>query len=599
MKIQNSRKKRIGAVLGAAALTMSLGVPAFATGEDSNAQDVSTESTIVQDEASSDLIIPFDGVVILDNEIVTVELAQFYQEEVNWADEGKQIEKNFTLKVFNKSDSGIMFNVQDGYVHDESVSIVMHDGNSGPQPGKSKTLSYNIRYNTSPNKTPLESIDDLYDFECEIETISFNEDRSELVGGSNVVANIAFENFVSPSTASQSEDLSESVVQESSSDKGSNEGEQSKNPAKKASKISLTEADLTKVMIIDDLSFLYPDNYQLSMSKNDMLQITSPDQNLVMLVGSRENADQIASYDELKKLAEGLIPENAKDVVSEDVTINKASVNRITYTVDAENGEQTQADQCVVNCIYTEDTSYIVIIIAQGEGAEKAITTLENTLAVGTEADNKVFAKNMENFALKDKKVDALSSLATSILNKEGAAVFKNPELAEPLDQAHADLLAYVNEWDAQVAEAHASEPYTEESLKAFNEASQEAHAIAKSKKSAADDIEAAKAAYDEAWYGLTKEGAADSATTEIIDAALQGTWSLDGGAFTFNAGSLVLSAQGSTMDGSYEINTSESVVKGKFTTVDGAEVSTTIPYEYKDGTLVIYNNNGEAFVKE
>lgn len=598
MKIQSSRKKKIGAVLGAAALTMSLGVPAFAAEEGSNVQDTSAESTAVQDGVSSDLTVPFDGVVILDNEIVQVELTQFFQEEVNWADEGKQIEKNFTLKVFNKSDSDIIFNVQDGYVHDESVSIVMHDGNSGPQPGKSKTLSYNVRYNTSPNETPLESIDDLYDFECEIETISFNEDRSELVGGSNVVTNIAFENFVSPASVSQSGAPADSAAQESSSDEESNEAAQSKDPARKASKISLTEADLTKVMIIDDLSFLYPDSYQLSLNKNDMLQITSPDQNVVMLVGARENAGQIASYDELKKLAEGLIPENAKDIVSEDTTINKASVDRITYMVGAENEEQAQADQCVVNCIYTEDISYIVIIIAQGEGAEKAITTLENALAVGSGADNKVFAKNMENFALKDKKVDALSSLATNILNKEGVVIFKNPELMEPLDQAHADLSAYVEEWDAQVAAAHASEPYTEESMKAFSKASDEAHAVAKSKRSTGDDVNAAKAAYDDAWYGLTKDETTDSATSEVIDAALQGTWGLNDGEFTFNAGAIVVSGQGVTMDGSYEINTSESAIKGHFVATDG-NVSVTFPYEYKDGELVIYNNRGEALVKE
>lgn len=113
--------------------------------------------------------IEFSDTILLDNDLVTVELVQFYEKEYNWGS-GTQIEKCITLKVHNNSEKDTHFNLNDGYVNDESVLVIMEDGNVGPAPGKTKTYSYCIQYNTSPDPTPLESLEDLYTFDAEIDT---------------------------------------------------------------------------------------------------------------------------------------------------------------------------------------------------------------------------------------------------------------------------------------------------------------------------------------------------------------------------------------------------------------------------------------------
>jgi len=112
--------------------------------------------------------IDFTDTILLDNEYLTVELTQFFEKEVKWAGRSPQIEKYITLKVHNNSEKEYLFNLQDAYVKDESVTASMLDGNSGPAPGKTKTYSYNIYYNTNPDPTALDSLEDLYTLEAEI-----------------------------------------------------------------------------------------------------------------------------------------------------------------------------------------------------------------------------------------------------------------------------------------------------------------------------------------------------------------------------------------------------------------------------------------------
>lgn len=113
--------------------------------------------------------IEFTDKILLDNEYMTVELTQFFEKKVNWAGREPQIEKYLTLKVHNNSDKEYLFNLQDAYIKDESVTAVMQDGNSGPAPGKTKTYSYDIYYNTSPDPTALDSLEDLYTLDAEIQ----------------------------------------------------------------------------------------------------------------------------------------------------------------------------------------------------------------------------------------------------------------------------------------------------------------------------------------------------------------------------------------------------------------------------------------------
>ena len=127
------------------------------------------------DASSDNSIIEFSDTILLDNDLVTVELTQFFEKEVNWAGASEpQMEKYITLKVHNNSDKEILFNLEDAYINDESVTVIMQDGNSGPAPGKTKTYSYDIQYNTSPNPKALDAIEDLYTLDANIQTYVYD-----------------------------------------------------------------------------------------------------------------------------------------------------------------------------------------------------------------------------------------------------------------------------------------------------------------------------------------------------------------------------------------------------------------------------------------
>lgn len=112
----------------------------------------------------------FKDVILFDDDLVTIELVKFYEEEVNWGySSGPLMEKYFTVKVKNKSDKELLFDLRDAYIHDESVTLAMMDGNQGPAPGKTKTYTYNVYYNTNPEHTPLDSIEDLYTLDAAVD----------------------------------------------------------------------------------------------------------------------------------------------------------------------------------------------------------------------------------------------------------------------------------------------------------------------------------------------------------------------------------------------------------------------------------------------
>lgn len=90
----------------------------------------------------------------------------------------------------------------------------------------------------------------------------------------------------------------------------------------------------------------------------------------------------------------------------------------------------------------------------------------------------------------------------------------------------------------------------------------------------------------------------ASSADAGTVDAALQGTWSIAGGTFDFNSGAVVVTNQGQVMTGTYTIDVDSSSIQGTFTATDGS-VNITLPYEYANNTLSVYNNQGQALVKQ
>lgn len=65
------------------------------------------------------------------------------------------------------------------------------------------------------------------------------------------------------------------------------------------------------------------------------------------------------------------------------------------------------------------------------------------------------------------------------------------------------ELLAYLDKWDNQAAENHKVDPYTEESYKTFNEASEAAREVIDDDKATSENLTTAQKAYDNAWYKL------------------------------------------------------------------------------------------------
>lgn len=288
--------------------------------------------------------------------------------------------------------------------------------------------------------------------------------------------------FAADAAAQKPEDQNatvEAVATQEKADKESNASNAKESPNK---------TGLTKAMVIGDLTFSYPADYQLSMQVDGMLQIISPDQSVVILARATDNEGEITSYGDLKALAEGLVPEDAQDVKTDDATIDEVSVNRISYTI----GDKERAMQCIVNCVYTKDASYLISIATTGNAGTEVAKEVIESFAVEPDTDEPT-----------DNDLEALSSVLDGAINKQGIEVFQNPELAKPLEQANLDLIAYLDEWDSSVATSHAADPYTEESYKAFNDASQDARRIAEDRSSTAEDLAAAKQAYDDAWYGL------------------------------------------------------------------------------------------------
>lgn len=70
--------------------------------------------------------------------------------------------------------------------------------------------------------------------------------------------------------------------------------------------------------------------------------------------------------------------------------------------------------------------------------------------------------------------------------------------------EERSEVKDYLAKWDDEAAKNHEENPYTEESYKAFTEASRKALVICNAKSSSLEDIQAAQKAYDDAWYALT-----------------------------------------------------------------------------------------------
>lgn len=96
-------------------------------------------------------------------------------------------------------------------------------------------------------------------------------------------------------------------------------------------------------------------------------------------------------------------------------------------------------------------------------------------------------------------------------------------------------------------------------------------------------------------------EATGASLSESTIDELLQGSWVVDSGenegVFDFDQGDLVVSVSGTVMNGVYEIDTENSLVIGHLEASNG-NVKVTIPYEYKNDALKLYNNKGQEMFR-
>lgn len=128
---------------------------------DSNTNDTDTHDA---EESTNDSIIEFDNIILVDDETVTIELVNFYSEDVTWGS-GTQNEKYITVRATNKTDHEIFLNPRKFYLNNEECYVSMKSGSIAPDPGKSGSYSFMVAYNTTPEHTALKSLEELKELE--------------------------------------------------------------------------------------------------------------------------------------------------------------------------------------------------------------------------------------------------------------------------------------------------------------------------------------------------------------------------------------------------------------------------------------------------
>ena len=130
---------------------------------DEEMNSITTNNNAQKDDLQE---ISFDLPLVYEDDILKVELVQFYENRVRWFGQNEpSTEKYIVFKVTNKNAAGFLFNLSSAYINSDEVNVIMNDGNRGPKTGKTKDFSYNIQYDTKPNATAISSIDELYDLD--------------------------------------------------------------------------------------------------------------------------------------------------------------------------------------------------------------------------------------------------------------------------------------------------------------------------------------------------------------------------------------------------------------------------------------------------
>lgn len=140
------------------------------TSDDSAASvtQIEAEDTVTTVAVAEEPTLPveqFEDVVLYEDGNFAIKLETMYQKEINHSDIGKKIESHITMRLTNKTDRDIIISSNGFYLHDEKLRNVQCGGSDKVLAGKSNTITYYMQYDTSPDPTPLESMELLKELE--------------------------------------------------------------------------------------------------------------------------------------------------------------------------------------------------------------------------------------------------------------------------------------------------------------------------------------------------------------------------------------------------------------------------------------------------
>ena len=125
-----------------------------------------------------------EPILLLENEYVKMEITEFYQERVNWADEkGSRIEMGITVKTTNQHDKKLSVDLKDLYIGDKQIKVCMQDGSIMPVAGKSVYNGFLIWDHQGHEDMNLQDINELFALEGRIRVREYAEEhRTEDLG---------------------------------------------------------------------------------------------------------------------------------------------------------------------------------------------------------------------------------------------------------------------------------------------------------------------------------------------------------------------------------------------------------------------------------
>ena len=156
--------KKLIALLLAAVMCLSL-CACGASGK-TNSSDTSMNSGNTASQNGNNEMIEFENTVVADDANVTIELVNFYTEEINWGTSTQQ-EKIVTFRFTNKTGQSIALDPRDFYINNEKAYFCPQEGQGSVilEAGRAGKYSYIIAEDTSPEHTALKSLDELYELE--------------------------------------------------------------------------------------------------------------------------------------------------------------------------------------------------------------------------------------------------------------------------------------------------------------------------------------------------------------------------------------------------------------------------------------------------